>query len=104
MAVPYQRHQKQRQQQRITSSSDPLVDLKGKVFWHWDKQQHTEEHIRTNGQCCFNHILGLPIKNNKEYPIFDFQKQIFDALEECQNVWIKKARGIGVTTFIIRYL
>ena len=51
-----------------------------------------------------NHILGLPIKNGKVFPIFDFQKQIFDYLEENQNIWIKKARGIGVTTFLIRYL
>ena len=28
----------------------------------------------------------------------------YDYLEEYQNIWIKKARGIGVTTFLIRYL
>jgi len=103
--LPYQLHQKLRQAQQIgTTSSSSLSVLKGKVFWHWDKQQHTEEYIRTNGNCCVNHVLGLPIKNNKAYPIFEFQKQIYDYLEGYQNIWIKKARGIGVTTFLIRYL
>ena len=46
----------------------------------------------------------MPVKNGKEYPIFDYQKLIFDAIENYQNIWIKKARGIGVTTFMIRYL
>ena len=36
--------------------------------------------------------------------MFDFEKLIFNAIEENQNIWIKKARGIGVTTFLIRYL
>ncbi len=75
-----------------------------KPFWIWDKLEHTEQHIRTDGNCCFNHIVGLPVKNGQEFPIFEFQKQIFDYLEQYQNVWIKKARGIGVTTFLIRYL
>jgi hypothetical protein len=35
--------------------------------------------------------------------MFDFQELIFDALEQNQNIWIKKARGIGLTTFMLRY-
>ena len=35
---------------------------------------------------------------------FDFQSLIFNILEQNQNVWIKKARGIGLTTFVLRYL
>ena len=31
--------------------------------------------------CCFNHLLGLPIKNGQEYPLFDYEKSIFDAIE-----------------------
>jgi hypothetical protein len=102
--LPYQLHQKLRTAQQIPTSSSSLSVLRGLPFWIWDKEEHTEEHIRTNRQCCFNHVVGLPIKNNKAYPIFDFQKQIFDYLEGYQNIWIKKARGIGVTTFLIRYL
>ena len=56
------------------------------------------------GIAAFNHIVAFPVKNGKEFPIFDYQEAIFDALEQNQNIWIKKARGIGVTTFLIRYL
>jgi hypothetical protein len=31
--------------------------LQGKPFWIWDKQQHKQEDVRTNGDCCFNHIM-----------------------------------------------
>ena len=101
--LPYQLHQKLRASQQ-TSSSSSLSILKGLPFWIWDKELHRQQAVATNGNCCIQHVLGLPIKNGKPFPIFDFQKQIFDYLEEYQNIWIKKARGIGVTTFLIRYL
>jgi hypothetical protein len=54
--------------------------------------------------CCFNCMIGLPLKNDKEYPLFDYEKLIFDAIEQNQHVWIKKSRGIGATELILRYL
>ena len=78
--------------------------LQNKPFWIWNKDQHIQDDILTNGNCCFNHIIGLPIKNGKEYPIFEYEKLIYDTIEQNQNIWIKKARGLGVTTFLIRYL
>ena len=78
--------------------------LQNKPFWIWDKDQHIREDILTNGNCCFNHIIGLPVKNGKEYPIFEYEQLIFNTIEQNQNIWIKKARGLGVTTFLIRYL
>lgn len=107
MTLPYQQYQKINQHQqgtRISSSNPSLAIFLAKPFWIWNKDQHRTLFIKTNGTCCFNHIVGLPIKNGKEYPLFDYQKLIFDAIENNQNIWIKKARGIGVTTFLIRYL
>ena len=75
-----------------------------KPFWMWDPISHKNDFSTTNGQCCFNHIIGKPIKNDKEYDIFPFQKLIFDSIENNQNIWILKSRGIGITTFMIRYL
>ena len=34
----------------------------------------------TNGQCCWNHIVGLPQKDKKEYPLFDYEKILYDTL------------------------
>ncbi|MFI5405245.1 MAG: hypothetical protein ACHQ1D_01895 [Nitrososphaerales archaeon] len=110
MTLPYQLHHKSREQQQQAkqkqslSSNSNIKQLEALPFWIWDKEEHRQKASSTKANCCFNHILGLPIKNNKEYPIFEFQKQIYDSLENSQNIWIKKARGIGVTTFLIRYL
>jgi hypothetical protein len=54
--------------------------LQGKPFWIWDKQQHKLEDIRTDGDCCFNHIIGLPTKEGEEKAIFDYEKILYDAL------------------------
>jgi hypothetical protein len=78
--------------------------LKNKPFWIWNRDQHKQQDFLAGGNCCFNHIIGLPVKNGKQYPIFEYEKLIFDAIEKNQNIWIKKARGLGVTTFLIRYL
>jgi hypothetical protein len=75
-----------------------------KPFWIWDEKQHLELFMKTNGNCCFNHIIGLPVKNDKEFPIFDYQESIYNAIENNRNVWIKKASGIGATELILRYL
>jgi hypothetical protein len=45
-----------------------------------------------------------PVEMAYNIPLFDFQAIIFDTVERNQNVWIKKARGIGLTTFILGYL
>ncbi len=100
--LPYQIHNKLKHQQRQIISS--FEELAGKPFWIWDKQEHLRLAQLSKQQCCFNHIIGLPVKNGQEFPIFEFQKRIYDYLEEYQNIWIKKSRGIGVTTFLIRYL
>ena len=109
--LPYQRFQNQRQKnqrqldQQGTTSQSSLDILKGKPFWLWgDKEKHKEQYIKSKWNCCANHIWGLPLKNGKEMPIFDYQKIIFDSIEQNQNIFIKKARGIGVTTLVIRYL
>ena len=73
-------------------------------FWIWEPCLHRNQYTMEDGYCCFNHMLSLPRKDGVSYPLFRFQKIIFDVLEQNPNVWIKKARGLGLTTFILRYL
>ena len=89
-------------QERLINS-DPkykklLNDVKNKPFWCHNPKS-TERH-----KCCFNHIIGLPVKNGKEHPIYDYEEKIIQDLEENQHLWIKKARGIGATELMLRYL
>ena len=65
--------------------------LEGKPFWIWDIQRHKQEDKKTNGLCCFNHIIGLPVKDNEEKPLFDYEKLIFEFLEDHKHLCIKKA-------------
>lgn len=93
--------------QKLTSRSNTTRHfdvLKGKPFWIWDIEEHKAEDRRTKGQCCFNHIIGLPRKNDKELPLFDYQEEIYEALQEHKRIWIKKARGLGVSEFMLRYI
>jgi hypothetical protein len=79
----------------------------GKPFWIWNN-----EHDKIlSGQCCFNHIVGLPEKNGKAMPLFDYEEKIFDELgrldkdgNKNRHLWIKKATGLGVTEFVLRYM
>ena len=81
--------------------------LQGKPFWIWDKQQHKLEDIRTDGDCCFNHIIGLPQKDGDDKPLYDYEQLIFDSLvtpTDNKHLWIKKATGLGVSEFMLRFM
>ena len=89
--------------------------LQNKPFWIWNIEEHKHEDVRTNGDCCFNHIIGLPIKEGVEKPIFDYEKILYDALLindvsnhnddfKHKHLWVKKATGLGVTEFFLRLM
>lgn len=37
-------------------------------------------------------------------PLFEYEKAVYDALETNRYVWIKKATGLGITEFMLRYM
>lgn len=84
--------------------------LKGKSFWIWDKEEHDKLFLETNGLCCFNHIVGLPTKDKKELPLFDYEKLLYDTLMSIdksfkdKHLWVKKATGLGITEFCLRLM
>jgi hypothetical protein len=114
---------KEKKQEKTRNDTTPL---KGKPFWIWDKKEHKKLYNELEGQCCFNHIAGLPVKNGRARPIYPFQKQIYDLTmgkvkearmsdEELEKihgkdyirrlgVWIEKATGLGVSEFYLRLM
>jgi hypothetical protein len=88
--------------------------LQGKPFWIWNKQQHKLEDIKTDGDCCFNHIIGLPQKDGNDKPLYGYEKIIFDSLitqnssnnssPGTKHPWIKKATGLGISEFMLRFM
>lgn len=58
-----------------------LKHTRDKRFW-WigNASEHTRRYKFSNGNCCFNHIIGLPKKNGEEKGFFDYQYSIYKAL------------------------
>jgi hypothetical protein len=54
--------------------------LYNKPFWIWNVEEHKREDIRTNGDCCLNHIIGLPHKDGHDKPLYDYEQIIFNSL------------------------
>jgi hypothetical protein len=52
----------------------------------------------------------LPTKDKREYPLFDYEKILYDSLMSFvdnfkdKHLWVKKATGLGVTEFMLRLL
>jgi hypothetical protein len=87
------------------SELNAVLQIRDKPFWIWDRDQHRLEHIKTKGHCCcFNHIIGLPKKDNKDMPLLPYQRTLYDSLQNHKHIWIKKSRGLGVTEFLLRYI
>ena len=103
--------------------------LRYKPFWLWDATTHREKDRINKGDCCFNHIIGLPSKDEAEKPMFDYERETYWALQRSgyltsyprgraepeysfnvmyqfkeKHVWIKKATGLGVTEFMLRFM
>jgi hypothetical protein len=102
--------------QRENTSKELFERLQGKPFWMWDIDEHKLEDIKTSGDCCFNHIIGLPTKENSEKPIFDYENLLYDSLLVAdfynrlhhafkhKHLWVKKSTGLGVTEFFLRLM
>jgi hypothetical protein len=52
----------------------------------------------------FNDIIGLPKKKDKEYPLFEYEYELLSLLGIEKHVWIKKATGLGITEFTLRWI
>src|SRR6476660_8911559 len=82
-----------------------LSILKGKPFWIWNEREHEQAYQELDGQCCFNHICGLPTKDKREFPLFDYEKLLYDTLMlpcvesslgfKDKHLWCLKSTGLG---------
>ena len=58
--------------------------------------------------------MGCPIKNNKEYPLFDYERILFNKLFvnefnqehsfKNKHLWVKKSTGLGVSELMLRIM
>jgi hypothetical protein len=102
---------KKRVSLEVIQQSKLFETINNKPFWIWNVEDHRQEDIRAKGDCCFNHIIGLPQKNGFDKPLYDYEKIIFDSLvtyngniDSKKHLWIKKATGLGISEFILRFM
>jgi hypothetical protein len=88
----------------IGLNSERFAIFYNKPFWIKNIDKHKAEDIRTRGFCCFNHTVGLPKKDGIEKPIFDYEMKLVEELDNTKNIFIKKARGLGITELLLRYM
>jgi hypothetical protein len=85
-----------------------FAHLKGLPFYSdWQQSVTNDSKISDTGiyqSRDFNHAIGLPQKNGVAYPLFDYEQLLFDTLQSNKHLWIKKATGLGVTEFMLRYM
>jgi hypothetical protein len=86
--------------EKLDSISNPNAQyfdrFKGLPFYDWQDN--------TSNNNTFNHVIGLPKKGGLAYPLFDYEQMLYDTLESNKHVWVKKATGLGITEFILRYM
>ena len=70
------------QSQSGPEQSHLLQRLTGKPLWIWDSSHHKDKGRIRGGNCCFNHIIGLPRKDGVLKPFFDYEKMWYMALLE----------------------
>jgi hypothetical protein len=93
-----------------TEQRSRLFDrLRFQPFLIWNIEEHKLEDIKTNGYCCFNHIIGLPQKDGIDKALYDYEEIIFDSLvthdgNNNRHLWIKKATGLGISEFMLRFM
>jgi hypothetical protein len=116
VGVTFKDLQKLVQSQSCPERNQLLQRLRDKPFWIWNCKLHIREDLKTKGDCCFNHIIGLPTKDKAEKPLFDYEKLHYDSLVipefynplkhtfKLKHLWIKKATGLGVTEFFLRFM
>ena len=114
---PATQHYRNLKQQSQIESSDKALLLDCE-FWVWDESIHQKLYDTTGGDCCFWHIIGLPEKEHligkkangteilelRQHGMKPYEKEWFDALQQNRYIWIKKATGMGATTFFLGYM
>lgn len=80
---------------QVVNSSSSFELLKDLSFYNWSDT--TDDHT-------FNYAIGLPQKNGQSMPLFDYEQMLFNELQSHKHIWIKKATGLGITEFMLRYM
>ena len=95
--------QQQQENPELNELKLKLLNYKNdyKKFYIWVEDTHTKRYKNSGGQCCFVDILGRPQKHGKDMSLLPYQHLLWKMLHEKRRLWIKKSRGIGLSTIML---
>lgn len=72
-------------------------------FWYYeDGYAYSHRQAEDDDSCCFNHYIGLPVKDGRQHPIYEYEMQFSDLIDKCKLIHNNKATGLGITEFALR--
>ena len=78
---------------KYVDTDDLLIDTET----YWDK-------FKGLSFVEFNDVIGLPLKHEKATKMFQYELDLLEAFESKKHFWIKKATGLGITEFTLRWI
>jgi hypothetical protein len=81
--------------------------LQNNLFGHGILKSTSKKTLKQMGITAFNHIIGLPQKDENDKPPYDYERIIFDSLVTSngnKHLWIKKATGLGISELMPRFM
>jgi len=83
----------------VANTNNDLSILRNLPFW-------------TESGTNFNKVIGLPIKDNQEHPIYDYEIRLFNELFPIsgdgdfkdKHLWVLKSTGLGITEWTLRII
>ena len=113
MVIAYQRKTNEFYRKQISELEDSLTLVQNQrslelfkdlPFYFWNKPK-TQQHNTFVG------TVGLPVKNNIEHGLYDFEQEIIEYLEadnpsspKNKHLYILKSSGLGITTLLLYYI
>lgn len=88
--------------------------------WNLTHEKHDELAKHLNNRCCYNHLIGLPVKQGVKHHIYDYERLLFDELmkskpdndvtatiiekQQYKHLAVVMATGLGISEFVLRWL
>jgi 16S rRNA G966 N2-methylase RsmD len=91
-------------EEEVKLQSERFRIFRDPPFWISKIEEHKKADIANNGKCCFNHIIGLPMKDAIDKPIFDYEMQLVNALDINKSVFVKKASQLSSSIYKIFWI
>lgn len=94
----------EQQQLGLTLAMQKMVNECPQTFYKWNEENHRTVSKPFGKTCCFWHWLGAPFKDNIKMPVLPYQRLLYKMLQQHKHIWIKKSRGLGITTFMLYWI